>query len=194
RTLDETGENYARRIVDASRRIDDLIGDLLDYSRLSRSEIKAEQVNPRDVISDVLERLEEEIDEREAVVGVEGELPGVSCSRTVLLQVMENLLANSLRFTDQGVKPRVRIWAEEVDGWVRLWVEDNGIGISPRYQDRIFRIFERLHGVEAYPGTGVGLAVVRKGMERMGGRVGVISDEGEGSRFWIELPAGRRKT
>ncbi|MBD0344871.1 MAG: hypothetical protein ICV63_08605 [Coleofasciculus sp. Co-bin14] len=72
--------------------------------------------------------------------------------------------------------------------WIRLWVEDNGIGIAPEYQERIFRVFERLHGVETYPGTGIGLAIVRKGIERMGGRVGVESQLGQGSRFWIELP------
>ena len=72
--------------------------------------------------------------------------------------------------------------------WVRLWVEDNGIGIAPEHQQRIFRIFERLHGIETYPGTGVGLAIVAKGMERMGGRFGVESEEGKGSRFWVELP------
>lgn len=76
--------------------------------------------------------------------------------------------------------------------WVRLWVEDNGIGIAPEYQDRIFRVFERLHGVETYPGTGIGLAIVRKGIERMGGRVGVVSQSGQGSRFWIELPKASR--
>lgn len=75
--------------------------------------------------------------------------------------------------------------------WVRLWVEDNGIGIAPEYQERIFRVFERLHGIETYPGTGIGLAIVRKGMERMGGRVGVESQPGRGSRFWIELPAAK---
>jgi signal transduction histidine kinase/CHASE3 domain sensor protein len=72
--------------------------------------------------------------------------------------------------------------------WIRLWVEDNGIGIAPEYHERIFRVFERLHGVETYPGTGIGLAIVRKGIERMGGRVGVESKLGQGSRFWIELP------
>ena len=74
-----------------------------------------------------------------------------------------------------------------VSGNIRLWIEDNGIGIEPRHQENIFQAFERLHGVEAYPGTGMGLAIVRKGVERMGGRVGVESQIGEGSRFWIEL-------
>ncbi|WP_051035582.1 sensor histidine kinase, partial [Fischerella muscicola] len=74
--------------------------------------------------------------------------------------------------------------------WVRLWVEDNGIGIASQHQERIFRTFERLHGIESYPGTGIGLAIIKRGIERMGGRVGVESQLGQGSRFWIELPQG----
>jgi len=81
----------------------------------------------------------------------------------------------------------VRLWAEDRGERVRLWVEDNGLGIAPEHLERIFRIFERLHGIEAYPGTGIGLAIVKKGVERMGGRVGVESAPGQGSRFWVEL-------
>jgi len=77
---------------------------------------------------------------------------------------------------------------------VRLWFEDNGIGISPEYQKRIFNVFERLHGVEAYPGTGIGLAIVRKGIEFLGGRVGVESILSQGSKFWIELPKVAEET
>jgi signal transduction histidine kinase len=83
----------------------------------------------------------------------------------------------------------VRIWAEENDGFVRVWVEDNGVGIPPGQEERIFRVFERLSESAARPGTGIGLAIVRRGMERMGGRAGVARPlEGEGSRFWIDVP------
>ena len=76
---------------------------------------------------------------------------------------------------------------EDKGKFVRLWIEDNGIGIAPEHQERVFNVFERLHGVETYPGTGIGLAIVKKGTERLGGRVGLESREGLGSKFWIEL-------
>ncbi|MGO9211802.1 MAG: sensor histidine kinase, partial [Terriglobales bacterium] len=88
-----------------------------------------------------------------------------------------------------GTRPQVRVFAEARDRSIRLWMEDNGLGIAPEHLQRIFLPFERLHGPAPYPGTGIGLAIVSKGMERMGGRAGVESELGRGSRFWIELPA-----
>jgi PAS domain S-box-containing protein len=186
--LDHIGRNYAQRIVAAAQRMDALIHDLLDYSRLSRSEMQLQPVNLQEVIDEVLKQLEAEIQEREAQVSVEEPLPQVMGHYATLLQAMENLLTNAVKFVASGVQPQVRVWAEEHSRWVRLWVEDNGIGIAPEHRERIFRVFERLHGVETYPGTGIGLAIVRKGIERMGGRVGVESAPGQGSRFWVELP------
>ncbi|MEP1078810.1 ATP-binding protein [Leptolyngbya sp. PL-A3] len=103
-------------------------------------------------------------------------------------QAIANLVTNAVKFVASGVQPRIRIWNERRDRFVRLWVEDNGIGIAPQYHDQIFRLFERLHGVEDYSGTGIGLAIVQRGIERIGGRSGVESQAGQGSRFWIELP------
>jgi len=167
--------------------MDRLIRDLLAYSRVSRMEMRPAPVDLREVVQEALAQLEAAIQEREAQIAVVEPLPSVLAHRSVLAQVVENLLSNAVKFVAQGVRPRVRVWAEGHGDWVRLWVEDNGIGIAPEHQERIFRVFERLHGVEAYPGTGVGLAIVRKGIERMGGRVGVESEVGQGSRFWIEL-------
>jgi signal transduction histidine kinase len=89
--------------------------------------------------------------------------------------------------------PAVTIGAEALDGRIRLWVADRGIGIAAEHQKRIFEVFQRLHGSAEYPGTGIGLAIVKKGVERLGGRVGVESASGEGSRFWIELAKGDRE-
>ena len=116
----------------------------------------------------------------------------VLAHRTVLMQVMANLLLNAIKFVDAGVPPRVLIRSEERGASVRVWVEDNGIGIDREHQERIFRVFERLHSMEKYPGTGIGLAIVRKAVERMNGHVGVESEPGQGSRFWVELPKGNR--
>ena len=89
------------------------------------------------------------------------------------------------------MRPVIRVWAERRSGGkIRLWVEDNGIGIDVEYQDRIFRPFERLHGIESYPGTGIGLAIVSRACKRLGGRCGVESNSGQGSRFWVEFPDG----
>jgi signal transduction histidine kinase len=111
----------------------------------------------------------------------------VLAHRATLTQVFANLISNALKFTPKGQAPQIRIWAERDDKITRIHVEDKGIGIAPEHQERIFKVFERLHGSEAYPGTGIGLAIVRKGIERMGGHFGVESKVGLGSRFWIEL-------
>jgi len=128
-------------------------------------------------------------DLRQADLRVESPLPRVRGHALLLGQAIANLISNAVKFIPPGAVPRVRIRAargSESDH-VRLWVEDNGIGIAPEHQPKLFRVFERLHGREDYPGTGIGLAIVRRALERMGGSTGVESAPGEGSRFWIEL-------
>jgi signal transduction histidine kinase len=107
-------------------------------------------------------------------------------------QILMNLMTNATKFVDAARAPRIRIRSHEQDGHVTLWIEDNGIGIAAEHQERIFRLFERLHGNNIYPGTGVGLALVRKGAERMNGEAGVESEPGQGSRFWVRLPASQK--
>ena len=214
--LDPIGQDYTRYIAQAAVSMDTLISDLLAYSRLSRADIQIQPIDLSTVMAEVLRQLNVELRELQALVTVEESLPQVMAHRRTLVQVLTNLLTNGIKFVKPEVQPQLRVWAEEpgsresgvgnrdrtddsplptphsLPNWVRLWVEDNGIGIAPEYQDRIFRVFERLHGVETYPGTGIGLAIVRKGIERMGGRVGVVSQPDKGSRFWIELPKASR--
>jgi signal transduction histidine kinase len=186
--LGATGNEYIAKISAAAKKMDALILDLLDYSRVTRQEVKIEPVDLNQLVADVLRQMDPEIRERQAEVLVDRPLPTVLGHALTLSQTLTNLLSNAIKFVEPGVKPRARIRALYKEGVVRVEVEDNGIGIEPEYQDRIFRIFERLHPVEMYPGTGIGLAIVRKAMERMGGRSGVESEPGHGSRFWIEIP------
>ncbi len=139
-------------------------------------------------------QLESELRGGDAKISVQEPLPTVLGNETTLAQVVANLLANAVEFIPAGRGPEVRMRAEQRDGHVRLWVEDNGIGIAPEYHERTFRLFERLHRPEEYPGTGIGLAIVRKAVERMGGGVGVESAPGQGSRFWIELRLAEAQT
>jgi len=190
--LDEQGREYARRIAASSERMDALIRDLLDYSTLSRSEVEFERVDLGSVIEAALRQLGPEIEASGAQVMVTEPLPDVLCHGPTLEQVVGNLISNAIKFVPAGVKPEVTVWAEERGEVVRLWIEDNGIGISPEHQERIFHIFERLHGIKHYPGTGIGLAMVKRGMDKLAGKAGVESAPAKGSRFWIEIGAVKR--
>lgn len=186
--LDGTGHDYARRIAGAAERMDQLIQDILDYSRLSRADIELAPVSLEAALREARAEVELPLRQRGGEMSLEGPFPWVRAHRSTLVQVLTNLLSNAVLYVAPGTAPRIRVRTEERgDRWVRLWIEDQGIGIAPEHQERIFDVFERLHGSETYPGTGIGLAIVRKGVERMGGSAGVESEPGAGSRFWIEL-------
>jgi signal transduction histidine kinase len=193
--LDPLAQEYINRMSASAEHLDQLILDLLSYSGLNRTEIQLETISLTAIVERVVNELNLELDTKQAEILIESSLPIVKAQRSILKQVIINLVSNAIKFVEPGETPRISIWGEEglvnqfetETQWVRLWIEDNGIGISPQHQDRIFQAFERLHGIEAYPGTGIGLAIVKRGVERMGGRVGVESDLGQGSRFWIEL-------
>ncbi|MGH7962757.1 MAG: ATP-binding protein [Candidatus Binatia bacterium] len=191
--MDTIAQDYAKRIIAAARRMDTMIQDLLSYSRLSRTQLQLHAVNLTAVMAEVLTALEAVLKERQAQVTVEEPLLQVVGHHSTLVHILMNLLTNAIKFMAPGTIPQIRVWTETRDWWVRLWVEDNGIGIDPQHQERIFRVFERLHGMDMYPGTGMGLAIVRKGVEGMGGQVGVESGVGQGSRFWVELQQSRDK-
>lgn len=185
---DASSGDYARRIMAATEGMDALIKDLLAYSRLTLEDIPLAPVPLDAVLARVKAALENELAARGARLEIEGPLPLVLAHETTLAQAVSNLVGNALKFTASGVKPRVTVKAEARGDRARLWIEDNGIGIAPAHQERIFGVFERLNRSEDYPGTGIGLAIVRRALERMKGSTGVVSVAGQGSRFWIELP------
>jgi signal transduction histidine kinase len=185
--LDSAGRDYLQRIAAAALRMDALIGDLLAYSRIIRSAPAIEPVPLELVLSDALALVEGEIRDRSARVEVRRPLPLVLGHRGTLVQLVSNLIGNAVKFVAPGVTPEVTVRAERRGEAVRLWVEDNGIGIAAEFHERVFQVFERLHGIDAYPGTGIGLALVQRGAELLGGRAGVESAPGHGSRFYIEV-------
>jgi signal transduction histidine kinase len=133
----------------------------------------------------VLQQLADDILAKKGSIKIEEPLPDVWANSTALDQVFTNLLSNALKFVGKGVRPRIKIWTELSDSRVRVFIQDNGIGIPPEHQQKIFGLFERLHST--YPGTGIGLAIVQKCVERMGGQAGVDSTPGKGSCFWFDL-------
>jgi PAS domain S-box-containing protein len=187
-SLDEKDREFARRIAGSARQMDTLVQDLLAYSRVNQDQIQLERVELDLVVTDVLGKLQDTIDREQAEVAVLSPLPTLTSHRAILLQVVENLMANAIKFVAPGKTAQVEIGARAKDGAMRLWVKDKGIGIEPKHHETIFQALERLHDIESYPGTGIGLALVRRGIERLGGRVGVESAPGEGSLFWVELP------
>jgi len=166
-----------------------LIQALLDYGNVSQVAIHLRTVSLQQAVDRVLARLAEQIAIKKAEIEVRRPLPDVPADARILERVIDHLVDNALKFVAAGTAPSVRISAETLESRVRLWVEDEGLGVEPEYQQRIFGAFETLDPAGAYDGTGIGLAIVKQGMERMGADAGVESEPGKGSRFWIGFAA-----
>ena len=189
RQIDAAGLDYLRKINMAAGRMDMLIQDVLTYSRLAGEKFNIAPIDADKLVREVIESYPD-LKAGEADIRIEGVLPTVLGNDASLAQSISNLLTNAVKFVAPGTKPKVTIRAESVGPDIRIWVEDNGIGVLPKDQKRIFIMFERVHSDAAYEGTGIGLAIVRKAAERMGGSAGVQSDLGEGSKFWVQLRNG----
>ncbi len=185
-TLSGTSQDFAGRIDKSAQFMDRLLIDLLAFSHIAQQQIALTPVKLEPIVQSVLSRLEKEMEEKQGRVETAGPWPAVLAHEATLGQVIFNLVSNALKFATPGVAPRLRLRTQELGPVVRVWVEDNGIGITPDHQEQIFGLFTRLHG-DKFPGTGVGLAIVQKGVERMGGKVGLESTPDQGSRFWFEV-------
>ncbi len=184
--LEEHAGQLLSRIRTAATFMDKLLLDLLAYERTARGEIAVGPVKVAQAWQSAMTQCAAQIEQTQACVETCEPLPEVLGHEITLGQCLANLLSNGLKFVSGDVRPRVRLRAENGGAVVRLYVEDNGIGIPKDQQERVFRVFERLHGTR-FPGTGIGLSLVRKGVERMGGRITLESEPGKGTTFCIEL-------
>ena len=185
--LDETAREFIGFAVDGAKRMDALIRDLLQYSRVQTHGETFATVDSEEVLQEALDNLRASLDETDGVVTYEN-LPRVSADRSQLLQLFQNLVGNALKYRDGDRVPEIQLAAKVAGGSATFSVQDNSIGIDPEYFERIFVIFQRLHGRNEYKGTGIGLAVCKRIVERHGGRIWVESEPGKGSVFFFTLP------
>jgi light-regulated signal transduction histidine kinase (bacteriophytochrome) len=193
--LDERAEKYIGYAVDGGRRMQTLITDLLTYSRVGRRDIAMAPVEMDAILDRALASLQVAIEESGAEI-VRDPLPTVLADATQMTQIFQNLVGNAIKFRGEAA-PRIQISAERraengTDGQHGSWlfsVRDNGIGIAPEYRERVFVLFQRLHGRDEYSGTGIGLAVCKRIVERHGGTLWVDETPGGGSTFWFTIPA-----
>lgn len=188
KSLDSEGRTFLQTIQDSTDEMNQLIDDLLAYSRLERRELKPDRIELASVINSLVEEKRREGTEHpvEFVIDVNGST--VLADASGLAQSLRNYLDNAIKFTGKVAEPRIEVGSKENAESCLLWVRDNGIGFDMQYHDRIFDIFQRLNVAEDYPGTGIGLAIVRKAMERMGGRAWANSEPGHGATFYLEIP------
>nr|MBA4148892.1 PAS domain-containing protein [Verrucomicrobiota bacterium] len=176
------------KVLSAGARLDRLIRDVLAFTVVSRKDIVRSRIQLEKLVLEIIKEAPD-LQPPQAEVTVSPPLLPVLGNEASITQCLSNLLGNAVKFVAPGILPRVRIWTEVRGDHVRLWIEDNGIGISQKSQAKVFEIFNRLHSQNKYEGTGMGLAIVRRAVERMGGTAGVESEPGRGSRFWV-LPKG----
>jgi len=186
--LDDEGRGFLQNVRRATQQMDQLINDLLAYSRLERRDMQMEQLNLQALIGALLAERVDDISSRGVAATVAVPCTSVTADREGLTMALRNLLENALKFTCNVAQPMIELSGHDTGTTCILSVRDNGVGFDMKYHDRIFDIFQRLHRSEDYPGTGVGLAIVRKAMQRMGGRTWAESEPGKGATFYLEIP------
>jgi PAS domain S-box-containing protein len=189
--LPDQGRDYIARMQSAAGRMQVLINDLLSFSRVTTKAQPFVRVDLREIATEVAKDLEARVHETSGRIDI-GPLPAIDADPLQMRQLLQNLTANALKFRREGVPPVVEILAEVAEGRCRLRVSDNGIGFEPKYADRIFTMFERLHARTKYEGTGIGLAICRKIAERHGGSIAAHGRPGEGAEFVVTLPVVHR--
>lgn len=185
--LDESAHEFIEFAVDGASRMKILINDLLTYSRIQRSTIKYERVNMAKVFDQVIQNLQLTIQDTGAQIEV-GNLPEITANEAQMLQLMQNLIGNGIKFHHPDTKPIIQVGCERQNHHWVFSIADNGIGIDPQYMDRIFIIFQRLHTRDEYSGTGIGLAVSKKIVEKHGGKIWLESEPGKGTTFYFSIP------
>jgi PAS domain S-box-containing protein len=185
--MGDEARSYLQRIADNATRLEKMISDILTFTRVSRESPLLTKISLLKLVQEVINHYPG-LKSPQAEIDVEVDANHeVLAHESGLMQALSNLLGNAVKFMEPDVTPRIRVYSEIRGLDIRLWVEDNGIGIAPEYQNRLFGMFERVLPDEQYEGTGVGLAITRKVIERMGGQVGMESDGFSGSKFWIQL-------
>jgi signal transduction histidine kinase len=187
-SIGDEGRNFLHTIQNSTDEMSEMIDDLLAYSRLERRELQTDRLELAPIVNSLVEEKKREATERpiDFVVDVNGAT--VMADASGVAQSLRNYLDNAIKFTRKVEEPRIEIGSKEGVKSCVLWVRDNGIGFDMKYHDQIFNIFQRLNVAEDYPGTGIGLAIVRKAMERMGGKAWAESEPGHGATFYLEIP------
>jgi signal transduction histidine kinase len=183
-SLTDDQRGYLQRIQAAARRMDHLVRDILRYSSMLREDLPLSAINVSELLHDLIEK-DARLALHKADIDIAPEIPIVSGHADALCECFYALIDNAFKYCRTDVRAKVRIWAEDVPGYVRIFVEDNGTGMSKDLQEKVFGIFQR--GAHSRESTGISLAIVRVTIHRLGGRVGVVAEEGKGSRFWIDL-------
>jgi signal transduction histidine kinase len=193
-SLSDEGQHYLDNVVVASANMDVLINDLLRYSRMGRSALKLQTLDLNQVLAQIRSDFELRISEIGAELLLQANLPEVRSDRTLLNQILSNLIGNACTYRRADVPLRVEVSCQETaNDWI-LRVADNGIGIASDQFEKIFIVFQRLHSAEEYPGTGIGLALVKKAAAMLGGQVWVESEPGKGSAFYVRIPRNQQES